>query len=62
MTSAPELGRWEPLSVNAILDTFGVTPFRWWFSGGRALKLHVGRSWRDHEDTDIGVVPTNDWT
>ncbi len=27
----------------------------WWFTGGHALELHLGRSWRAHDDTDIGV-------
>lgn len=30
-------------------------PFRWWISGGHALDLHVGETWRSHDDTDIGV-------
>jgi phosphatidylserine/phosphatidylglycerophosphate/cardiolipin synthase-like enzyme len=29
---------------------------RWWISGGHALELHVGRTWRHHEDTDVGIV------
>jgi hypothetical protein len=42
--------------VAAVVDAFGRAPLRWWISGGRALELHVGRSWRDHEDTDVGVI------
>lgn len=38
------------------MDTFSPAPFRWWVTGGHALELHLGRSWRTHEDTDIGVV------
>lgn len=30
--------------------------FRWWITGGRALDLHCGRSWRAHDDTDIGML------
>ena len=54
--SAPELGPWEPLSLDVAVRTFASAPFRWWISGGLALELHLQRSWRDHEDTDVGVV------
>ena len=27
--------------------------FRWWVTGGHALELHTGRSWRSRDDTDI---------
>jgi hypothetical protein len=54
--AAQDLGRWAPLSVAESFDIFSVAPFRWWMSGGHALELHVGRSWRDHEDTDVGIV------
>ena len=54
--SAPELGPWEPLTLQAAVQTFALAPFRWWISGGHALDLHMQRSWRDHEDTDVGVV------
>ena len=54
--SAPELGPWEPLSLDAAVRTFASASFRWWISGGHALELHLKRSWRDHEDTDVGVV------
>jgi len=35
---------------------FANAPFRWWISGGLALDLFVGRSWRAHGDTDVGVL------
>ena len=54
--SAPELGPWDPLSLDAAVQTFASAPFRWWISGGHTLDLHLQRSWRDHEDTDVGVV------
>jgi hypothetical protein len=53
--SVPSLGRWDPLSVTATIDTFRDAPFRWWLSGGHALELHLGRSWRYHDDTDVGI-------
>ena len=53
---ASELGPWEPLGLESVVETFASAPFRWWVSGGCALDLHLGRTWRDHEDTDVGVV------
>lgn len=50
-----ELGRWEPLNLAETVEIFGSARFRWWITGGRALALHLGRSWRDHGDTDVGV-------
>ena len=50
--SAHSLGRWQPLSVTATIDTYRGAPFRWWLSGGHAFELHLGRSWRHHDDTD----------
>ena len=34
---------------------FAEAPFRWWISGGHALELHIGESWRSHDDLDVGV-------
>ncbi len=34
---------------------FAATPIRWWFTGGHALELHLGRSWRTHDDIDVGI-------
>jgi hypothetical protein len=53
---APELGPWEPLSLGATVDLFRAAPFRWWIAGGRALELHLGRSWR-HHDAAAGRLP-----
>jgi hypothetical protein len=52
----PEFGSWTPLSVESVIETFAPAPFRWWISGGHALELHLQRSWRSHDDTDVGVV------
>jgi hypothetical protein len=38
------------------VESFSPADFRWWISGGVALELHVGRSWRTHDDTDVGVT------
>lgn len=56
MVSAPELGPWKPLCLESVIETFASAPFRWWVSGGHALDLHLGRTWRDHKDTDVGVI------
>ena len=36
---------------------FAEAPFRWWISGGHALELHIGESWRSREDLDGGEDP-----
>ena len=51
-----ELGPWTAMSVAEIGDLLRDSPFRWWIGGGRALELHLGRTWRDHADTDIGIL------
>lgn len=53
---ASDLGPWEPLGLDSVVETFASAPFRWWISGGHALDLHLGRTWRSHQDTDVGVV------
>lgn len=30
-------------------------PCLWWVAGGHALRLHLGRAWRHHEDLDLGL-------
>jgi hypothetical protein len=56
VVAAHELGPWQPLSLTEIADLFELAPFRWWITGGRALELHLGRTWRGHEDADVGMV------
>lgn len=56
MMPTSELGPWKPLGLESVVATFASAPFRWWVSGGYALDLHLGRTWRDHEDIDVGVV------
>ena len=56
--SPPPLDDWNLLTLDAVEEVFTDAPFRWWVSGGLALELHVGRSWRSHEDLDIGVLGT----
>lgn len=49
-------GPWEPLSIRAVAELFADAPVQWWISGGHALELHTGRSWRGHDDTDVSVL------
>lgn len=53
--TAADLGAWDPLGVAAVVRLFDRAPFRWWFTGGHALELHLGESWRSHADTDVGI-------
>jgi hypothetical protein len=48
-------GEWTPLTVREPVEVFVDAPLRWWISGGQALDLFAGRSWRGHDDTDVGV-------
>src|SRR5919199_2616952 len=50
-----EFGPWEPNSIEELTDLFAGAPFRWWFTGGVALELFAGRSWRQHDDIDVGI-------
>jgi hypothetical protein len=50
------LGTWQPLALEEVVRLFMGFPARWWISGGHALELHLGRSWREHEDSDVGVL------
>jgi hypothetical protein len=52
---ADEFGPWEPLTVEQIAQLFAGAPFRWWLTGGVALELFACRSWRQHEDIDVGI-------
>ena len=51
-----ELGPWQPLGLEEAVLLFAVFPGRWWITGGHALELHLGRSWRAHADTDVSVL------
>jgi hypothetical protein len=50
------LGPWEPLDLKTTLTIFRGFPGRWWISGGYALELHLSRTWRSHDDIDVGVL------
>jgi hypothetical protein len=51
-----ELGPWRPLELGEVIRLFESWPTRWWISGGVALELHLGRSWRSHHDSDVSIV------
>jgi hypothetical protein len=53
---ADGLGPWAPLTLGETLDVFDGYGGRWWIAGGRALELFVRDTWRDHDDTDVGVL------
>ena len=54
--SGDDLGTWQPWSLDEVVERFAAATFRWWISGGHALELHLGRSWRGHADVDVGVI------
>jgi hypothetical protein len=51
----PEYGPWAPMTVEEAGALFASAP-HWYVSGGTALELFSGRSWRSHDDLDIGVL------
>lgn len=53
--ASDEYGPWQPLPLGEAGKLLAGAACRWWISGGYALELHTGRSWRDHDDIDIGV-------
>jgi hypothetical protein len=53
---ANHLGPWEPLDLSEVARLFEEWPARWWISGGVALELHLGRSWRSHGDSDVSIL------
>jgi len=50
------LGSWDPLNINEVVRLFDEWPARWWITGGVALELHLGRSWRNHDDSDVSIL------
>ena len=51
-----ELGPWKPLELAEVVSLFEAWPARWWVSGGVALELHLERSWRAHDDSDVSIL------
>ncbi len=50
-----DYGPWTPATTPELVDVFAGARFRWWITGGVALELHTGRSWRAHADADVGI-------
>jgi lincosamide nucleotidyltransferase A/C/D/E len=48
-------GPWRPLSLDEARAELAGCPSPWWFTGGIALELFVGTSWRSHDDLDVGI-------
>src|SRR5579871_6764013 len=53
---AAVLGPWRPLGVAAVAALFSSFPAPWWFAGGWALDLFLGRQTRDPGDTAVRVL------
>lgn len=53
---AEALGPWKPLELEEVVRLFTSWPGRWWITGGIALELHLQRSWRSHDDSDVSIV------
>jgi hypothetical protein len=51
-----EAGSWDPLSIGDAAALFSNGPLHWHVGGGIALELFCSRSWRSHDDIDIGVL------
>jgi hypothetical protein len=49
------LDRREPCSLDQAGLLVAEAPFRGWISGGHALELHIGESWRSHQELDVEV-------
>lgn len=47
--------RFDPLDLRGTVALFRSAPVPWWISGGLALELHVGESWRVHDDIDVSL-------
>lgn len=45
-----------PLDVADATELFEAATFRWWLAGGHALEAHLDRTWRSHDDLDIGII------
>jgi hypothetical protein len=53
------LGAWQPLELRQVVRLFERWAARWWITGGMALELHLGRSWRSHDDSDVSILRTD---
>lgn len=44
---------WQPLSPEVVSQLFARAEFPWWIAGGHAIERFVGRTLREHGDTDV---------
>ncbi len=51
-----ELGTWDPMTPDEVIDLLGPATFPWWIAGGWAIDLHLGRQTRHHDDIDVLVL------
>ena len=45
--------KWEPLSIQEVVELFSGLSVPWWIAGGYAIDLFVGRETRSHGDMDV---------
>jgi hypothetical protein len=57
--ASTSLGEFRPLTVAQVRALLDDLPVPWWISGGHALELHVGASWRSHGDLDVSLRRTD---
>ncbi|MCB0998565.1 MAG: hypothetical protein KDB40_04650 [Acidimicrobiales bacterium] len=48
-------GPWAPTTRHEVFAALDGCAAPWWFAGGHALELFTGRTWRAHDDIDIGI-------
>lgn len=47
---------WRPISPKEAAALFHAADFPWWIAGGWAIELFVQHAVRPHDDTDIGIL------
>lgn len=47
---------WDPISVDDLAAIFSGVGIDWWISGGWAIDLFLGRTTREHKDTDVSIL------
>ena len=55
IAATAELLRWEPLTTEQVTELLRGVAVPWWFAGGWALDLFMGRQTRAHNDIDVAV-------
>ena len=47
--------KWQPLTINEIVERFEGFDVDWWIAGGHAIDLFLGWETRSHDDVDLEV-------